>query len=519
LRRALPSPTIHIVARTKSPNRIRLKGAAGGLPADRTIPLLKKSIAKNQAAVDSVLGGIRQLKYDRQAWLALQPVPKPEAQRFDKIIQYSIENRGEEISVDEISDYTTVPAGTAKKEKRGVAVTVSVWDSKKCVQCAICSILCPHGVIRPFLLTPAEAGSLTTIPATGKGLKGLGFRIQISPLDCTGCGVCKGACPAGALSMVPIGKVVATEQKNFDICTAAKVKGSLVPKTTVRGSQFQQPLLEFNGASPGCGEPAIMKLLTQLYGDRLLIACATGGSLVWGATYPFNPWCTNDLGQGPAWANSPFEDNAEFGYRMYHAVQARRDILRAVIERVLKNGSVSGQVKDLLTQILPVWDEEEKSIAISNQLQPLLKALPDTNVDIKRLKSQPDVLAKKTIWIMGGDESAYDIGYGGLDHVLVLGEDVNVIVLDTEVYSNTGGQCSKATQRGAVANFSAAGYLKQKKDLGAIAITYGNIYVASTCLLADQNQALKALLEAHSSSVLHTSDDPSLSAIQSSKSR
>jgi pyruvate-ferredoxin/flavodoxin oxidoreductase len=483
---------------------------SGVLPADKAIQLLKKSIAKqyarkgqeviakNQAAVDSALGGIRELKYDRAAWLALRPVPKPEATGFDKIVQYSIENRGEEISVDEISDYSTVPPGTAKKEKRGVAVAVPTWDSKKCVQCAVCSILCPHGVIRPFLLTPAEAGSLVTVPAKGKELKGLGFRIQISPLDCTGCGVCKSACQAGALSMVPIGKVVATEQKNFDICTAAKVKGGLVPKTTVRGSQFQQPLLEFNGACPGCGEPAIMKLLTQLYGDRLLIACATGCSLVWGATYPFNPWCTNELGQGPAWANSLLEDNAEFGYGMYHAIVARRDILKAVIERLLKNGRVSGEVKDLLTQILPVWDDEEKTIAISNKLQPLLKELPDTDVDVKRLKSQADVLAKKTIWIMGGDGWACDIGYGGLDHVLASGEDVNVIVMDTEVYSNTGGQCSKATPRGAIANYSAAGYSRQKKDLGAIAITYGNIYVASTCLLADQNQALTALLEAHS---------------------
>jgi pyruvate-ferredoxin/flavodoxin oxidoreductase len=241
-----------------------------------------------------------------------------------------------------------------------------------------------------------------------------------------------------------------------------------------------------------------MKLLTQLYGDHLLIACATGCSLVWGATYPFNPWCTNELGQGPAWANSLFEDNAEFGYGIYHAILARRDILKATIERLLSSGGVTGQVKDLLTQILPVWEDEEKSLAISNKLQPLLKELPDTSIDIKRLKSQADVLGKKTVWIMGGDGCAYDIGYGGLDHVLASGEDVNVVVLDTEVYSNTGGQCSKATQRGAVANFSAAGYAKQKKDLGAIAITYGNIYVASTCLLADQRQALRALIEAHS---------------------
>jgi pyruvate-ferredoxin/flavodoxin oxidoreductase len=296
--------------------------------------------------------------------------------------------------------------------------------------------------------------------------------------------------------MVPIGKVVAAEQKNFDLCVAAKNKGALIPKTTIRGSQFQQPLLEFNGACPGCGEPAIMKLLTQLYGDHLLIACATGCSLVWGATYPFNPWCTNELGQGPAWANSLFEDNAEFGFGMYHAILARRNITKKVVQTVVDAGKVTGQVKDLLSKLLQVWDDETQSVAISNKLQPLLKELPDADVDVKRLKSQADVLGKKAVWIMGGDGWAYDIGYGGLDHVIASGEDVKVIVLDTEVYSNTGGQCSKATQRGAVANFSAAGYTKQKKDLGAIAITYGNIYVASTCLLADPQQALKALLEA-----------------------
>jgi pyruvate-ferredoxin/flavodoxin oxidoreductase len=271
-----------------------------------------------------------------------------------------------------------------------------------------------------------------------------------------------------------------------------------VSKTTVRGSQFQQPLLEFNGACPGCGEPAIMKLLTQLYGDRLFIACATGCSLVWGATYPFNPWCTNEMGQGPAWANSLFEDNAEFGFGMYHALLARRTITKAIVERLLAAGKVQGDVKALLQELLTVWDDGEKSKPISNKLQPLIKALPDTDVDVKRLKSQGDVLGKKALWIMGGDGWADDIGSGGLDHVLASGEDVNVIVLDTEVYSNTGGQCSKATQRGAVANFSAAGYEKQKKDLGAISITYGNIYVASTCLLANPAQALRALLEAQS---------------------
>lgn len=483
-------------------------GLAGVMPADKCIPLLKASIAKqyarkgkdviskNQAAVDSALEGIHELKYDRNEWLSLTPEEKHEATGFDKIIQYSIENRGEEISVDEITDYTYVPAGTGKKEKRGVAVVVPQWDHKKCVQCNTCAMLCPHAVIRPYLLTEAETQGLTTIKAKGKELKGLNFRIQISPMDCTGCGVCANACPAKCLTMVPIAKVRDQEIKNVEICNAATNKGHLVdPTKNFKNAQFQLPLLEFNGACPGCGEPAIMKLLTQLYGDQLYLAAATGCDLVWGATYPFNPWCTNEKGHGPAWANSLFEDNAEFGYGMFHGVIARRNQLKPVINRLLDNGKVSGECARLLKELLQVYDSK-KSIPIADKLQPLVKALPDGDDDVLRLKANADVLAQKTVWLMGGDGWAYDIGYGGLDHVMASGQNIKCIVLDTEVYSNTGGQCSKATQRAAVANFAAAGYPKAKKDLGAIAITYRNIYVASTCILADPAHALKCLVEA-----------------------
>ncbi|KAH0796070.1 pyruvate:ferredoxin (flavodoxin) oxidoreductase [Histomonas meleagridis] len=480
---------------------------ANVLPQEKCIPLLKESIAKqyarkgkdviqkNQAAVDSALAGIHELKYDREAWLKLTPETKHDETGFDKIVQCSIENRGDDISVDEISDYTEIPAGTAKKEKRGIAVQLPTWNSKVCIQCNQCSIVCPHAVIRPYLLNDSEAKGLVTVAAKGKELKGLKYRIQISPLDCTGCGVCVNVCPVNALSMVPFEKIADQEKKNFEQCSAAPNRGNLVSPKTVRGSQFQLPLVEYNGACPGCGEPAIIKLLTQLYGDQLYMACATGCSLIWGATYPFNPFCTNDKGHGPAWANSLFEDNAEFGYGIFEGVQARRTIAKNLIKNIVKAGKVSGELKNLFEQLLENY-ESKKSIEIAAKIQPLLKALPDNDADIKRLKAQADVLARKSVWIMGGDGWAYDIGYGGLDHVLASGENVKVVVLDTEVYSNTGGQCSKATQRGAVANFSVAGYTKQKKDLGAIAMTYGNIYVANTCLLADPQQALKALVEA-----------------------
>lgn len=483
-------------------------GLAQVIPTEKCIPLLKQSIAKqyarkgkeviskNQAAVDEALQGIHELKYDRSKWLAVTPEPKEEKTGFDKIIQASLENRGDEISVDDISDYTYAPAGTAKKEKRGVAVYVPAWDSKKCVQCNTCSICCPHAVIRPYLLTEAETHGLTTLKAKGKELKGLNFRIQISPMDCTGCGVCADACPAKALTMVPIGKVLEQEKKNFETCEAATNKGHLVKPTNVRNSQFQLPLLEYNGACPGCGEPAIIKLLTQLYGDQLYLTAATGCDLIWSATYPFNAYCANERGHGPAWANSLFEENAEFGYGVYNAVIARREQVKPVIERLLSGNKVTGECATLLRQLLDHYHDKKQTAEISWKLQPLIKALPDDNGDLTRLKSNADVLAEKTVWIMGGDGWAYDIGYGGLDHVLASGQNVKVIVLDTEVYSNTGGQCSKATQRAAVANFAAAGYPKAKKDLAAIAITYKNIYTASTCIVANPAHALKCLIEA-----------------------
>jgi len=476
------------------------------LPAEKYIPLLKQSIAKqyarkgkdviakNQLAVDKALEGLHEVKYDREAWLQAKPESGRGWTGFGELLEKMIKQEADDIPVSKMPMGGVVQPGKSKFEKRGIAVKVPKWDSEKCVQCNTCAILCPHSTIRPFLLTEEEAAGLNTIDA--QGFDNLKYRITLAPLDCMGCGVCAQGCPAKALTMVPRGQIEKTELNAWNKAIAAPNRGHLINKYTVRGSQFQQPLLEFNGACPGCGEPAIIKLITQLYGENLYIACATGCSLVWGASFPWNAYTTNAKGHGPTWANSLFEDNAEFGYGIIHAVQARREIAKALIESLLKKNAFQPELASLFKELLANYDNVEKSNAIAEKIKPMLLGLQTKNGEIRRLQQQADVLGKKVIWLMGGDGWAYDIGYGGLDHVLASGEDVNIVVMDTEVYSNTGGQCSKATQRGAVANFSAAGYTKCKKDLAAIAMTYKNIYVASTCLLANPGQALKAIKEA-----------------------
>lgn len=479
------------------------------IPAPECISLLKKSIQKQYARkgreviqknwdmVDRALGGLKEFKYDKNAWLAAKDAPESKKEGIDYILDMTIKQLGEEVDVSDVPLFGQIPPNTARVEKRGIASQIPEWLDDKCIQCNQCSILCPHSVIRPFLLEDKDAKGMKTIKAKGKELKGLNFRIQVAPLDCTGCGVCIDVCPTKALQYVyRSGDLDKREQEFYDRCFNAPKKGHLINKFTVRGSQFQQPLLEFNGACQGCGEPAIIKLLTQLYGDRLYLANATGCSLIWSATFPWNPYCTNELGQGPAWANSLFEDNAEFGYGIFHSIEARRNSAKKLIIDLIASGEISGELKTKFDALLDVWNDDEKAIKISNELKPLLKKINNPSIKMADLISQSDVFAPKTIWIIGGDGWAYDIGYGGLDHVLASGENVKVIVMDTEVYSNTGGQCSKATQRGAVANFSSTGYSKAKKDLGAISMTYRNVYTASTCLLADPNQALKAVVEA-----------------------
>ena len=395
----------------------------------------------------------------------------------------------------------TFESGTTAYEKRGVAVTVPKWISENCIQCNQCSFVCPHAVIRPFLMTEEEKeaapNELTTKNPIGKGLEGLQYKIQVSPLDCTGCGVCVNACPAKtkALQMVPIAEEIeAGEQENANyLFNEVTYKDDLMAKTTVKGSQFAQPLFEYHGACGGCGETPYIKLITQLFGDRMMVANATGCSSIYGGSAPSTPYCKdNKNGHGPSWGSSLFEDNAEFGYGMYIAVEAMRDRLQTLMENNMENAKP--EVKALFEEWIANRSNGAKTQEIREKLVPMLK---ECNCDVaKEILSLEQYLVKKSQWMFGGDGWAYDIGYGGLDHVLASADDINIMVMDTEVYSNTGGQASKATRTGAIAKFAAAGKPVKKKDLAAIAMSYGHIYVAQVSMGANQQQFLTAIKEA-----------------------
>ena len=397
-------------------------------------------------------------------------------------------------------DDGNTPSGTSAYEKRGIAVNIPQWDPSKCIQCARCSYVCPHAVIRTFALTDEEVAAapegLQVLPLTG--MKDYKFTIGISAYDCTGCGSCANVCPGmkgvKALNMVNMAANADAAQPYFDYLVKTPVKDDVVAKfkeATVKGSQFKQPLLEFSGACAGCGETPYAKLITQLFGDRMYIANATGCSSIWGNSSPSTPYTTNAAGQGPAWANSLFEDNAEFGYGMFLAQKAIREGLKAKIEKIAEgDGAAKAAAQAWL-------DTYSKGAENGTATKALVAALEGCDCDCaKDILSMKNFLAKKSQWIFGGDGWAYDIGYGGVDHVLASGRDVNVMVFDTEVYSNTGGQASKATRTGAVAQFAAAGKETKKKDLAGMAMTYGYVYVAHICIGADYNQAVKAIAEA-----------------------
>ncbi|MDA8337524.1 MAG: pyruvate:ferredoxin (flavodoxin) oxidoreductase [Peptococcaceae bacterium] len=481
------------------------------IPMDDAVRHLKDSIQKaygrkgedivtmNYASVDR---GIDQLvKVDvPAAWAdaADRPAVEKEVPAFVRDILVPMNRQeGDRLPVSAFKDAPDghFPLGTSRYEKRGVAAYVPRWIKENCIQCNQCSMVCPHAAIRPVLLDGEEAAPVEALPALGKQLAGLSFRIQVSPLDCMGCGSCVNTCPAKqkALELQPLESQVAAEAANWEWATNVREKGGLWDLFTVKGSQFVRPLLEFSGACQGCGETPYAKLVTQLFGDRLLISNATGCSSIWGGSAPSMPYCQNGQGKGPAWANSLFEDNAEHGYGMALAARQAGERLTKLVETAVSM-DISPRLKEAFGEWLKVKDDARAASAAAELIRPLLE--PGRNSVLQEIAARSDSFVKPSVWIFGGDGWAYDIGYGGLDHVLATGEDVNVLVFDTEVYSNTGGQSSKSTPAAAIAKFAASGKKTRKKDLGLMAMSYGYVYVAQVAMGADKAQTVKALKEA-----------------------
>ncbi len=430
---------------------------------------------------------------------------KDDVVAFVKNIQSKVNaQEGNTLPVSTFTDYAdgSTPSGSAAYEKRGIAVDIPVWQSENCIQCNRCAYVCPHAVIRPVALTEDE---LAKAPEGTKaidmiGMPGMKFTMTVSAYDCTGCGSCVNVCPGKkgekALVMANM-EENAAEQDIFDFGREIEVKPEVVAKfkpETVKGSQFKQPLLEFSGACAGCGETPYAKLITQLFGDRMYIANATGCSSIWGNSSPSTPYTINSKGQGPAWSNSLFEDNAEFGYGMLLAQKAIRKRLKEEVETVAASDKASAEVKAACQEYL---DTFTCGVTNGDATDKLVAALDGCDCDTcKDIVKNKDFLAKKSQWIFGGDGWAYDIGFGGVDHVLASGEDINIMVFDTEVYSNTGGQSSKATKTGATAQFAAGGKETKKKDLASMAMSYGYVYVAQIAMGGDFNQTVKAIAEA-----------------------
>lgn len=491
---------------------------ANVIPINDAVSYLKDSIEKtygkkgekivemNKTAVDRGIDSLVKITIPND-WANADEINSPIKKEpdFIKNIQRPMaRHEGDELPVSAFvgMEDGSYPLGTSAYEKRGIAVMVPEWQIDKCIQCNQCSYICPHATVRPFLLDEDEVkrapDTFKTKKAVGKGLEQYEYRIQISPLDCTGCGNCADVCPAPgkALIMSPAEQEIEMEAENWEFAMTVTAKDDVMDPKTLKGSQFVRPLLEFNGACPGCGETPYVKLLTQLYGDRIMIANATGCSSIWGASAPSIPYTTNANGKGPSWANSLFEDNAEYGYGMYLAVKQIREKLADLMQEYIQSGG-NEQVKEAFDLWIKGRNDGEQSKNASSKILELLNNQDYSNDQIiKQIMERKDYLIKKSQWIIGGDGWAYDIGYGGLDHVLASGDDVNILVMDTEVYSNTGGQSSKSTPTAAVAKFAAAGKKIRKKDLGAIAMTYGYVYVAQVAQGANMNQTIKAIVEA-----------------------
>jgi pyruvate-ferredoxin/flavodoxin oxidoreductase len=491
---------------------------ANVIPVEDAINYLKDSIQKiygkkgqkivdmNNAAVDRGVTDIVKIDVPESWNTAFDgDVPVKQEPDFVKNLQRPMErHEGDELPVSAFNGMEdgTFPMGTTAYEKRGIAVMVPEWQIDKCIQCNQCSYICPHATVRPFLLDETEKSkaieTFKTKQATGKGFESFGYRIQVSPLDCTGCGNCADICPAPgkALIMKPAEQEIEAEAENWEFAMTVTAKDHLMAHNTLKGSQFVRPLLEFNGACPGCGETPYIKLLTQLFGDRMMIANATGCSSIWGASAPSIPYTTNAAGKGPAWANSLFEDNAEFGYGMYLGVKQIREKLASLMEEAIET-PISDNIKEAFRDWLAGMNEAKASMEATNKIFEALKQHNYSGNDIlKQIVERKDFLVKKSHWMIGGDGWAYDIGYGGLDQVLSTGDDVNIFVMDTEVYSNTGGQSSKSTPTAAVAKFAASGKKIRKKDLGMMAMSYGYVYVAQVSMGSNMNQTIKAISEA-----------------------
>ncbi|MCH5242211.1 MAG: pyruvate:ferredoxin (flavodoxin) oxidoreductase [Muribaculaceae bacterium] len=409
---------------------------------------------------------------------------------------------GDDLPVSVFSPDGTIPMGTTAFEKRRIAIKIPEWDADKCVECTLCSYVCPHATIRPYLLNTDEKNNapaaMTTKDARYKELKGLQWRIQVYPEDCVGCGSCAVICPGHALTMNPLESQLDTQIPLLEYAQKhITIKDNLLPRNTIAGSQMHQPLLQFSGACAGCGETPYVKLLTQLMGERLIIANATGCSSIWGANYPSNAYCTDRFGRGPAWGNSLFEDNAEYGFGMAVAIAHRRESLIEAASNFIKDPKCPTDLKTAIQNWLEVKDDKVKSENFGRTAIETLQKYPDV-AGVKEMLENYDLFAKKSIWIIGGDGWAYDIGFAGLDHVLAQNVDINVLVMDTECYSNTGGQTSKATPLGCTAKYSYDGKRTYKKDLGRMMMTYGFVYVASIALGANYLQGLQAFEEADS---------------------
>lgn len=489
---------------------------AGIIPMDTAVKALNASIEhaygrkgqdvveKNMRAVTAGLSGLHQVTVPPEWRETVDAATTKQAARPDfavKILDPINAQQGDKLPVSAFLDTQDgiFPTGTAKYEKRGVAPFVPEWLPEECIQCNRCAMVCPHAAIRPILLNDAEKAaapeSFITKKAIGKGLEGMEVRVQVSPLDCQGCGLCEQVCPARkkALRMVELDAENNADVVNWEYAATVSSKDDMIPADNVKNVQYRQPYLEFSGACAGCGETPYAKLVTQMFGERMIIANATGCSSIWGASVPSMPYTTNQKGQGPAWGNSLFEDNAEYGLGITLSVEQQRDHLTRDVEQALYEVQ-DGEVKAALQGWLEHKDDAAACQTAVNTLLPLLEASSDAA--LQKIYAQRDHLSKKSIWIFGGDGWAYDIGYGGLDHVLASGENINVLVMDTEVYSNTGGQSSKATPAAAIAKFSVSGKKTKKKDLGMMAMSYGYVYVAQIAMGADMNQTLKALREA-----------------------